>query len=141
MTHAPILPTPILPAPLLRQALLADAVTTAACAALLIAGASLLDEALGLPAALLRGAGLVLMPFAALVAWLGTRPRLPRTAVLAVIGVNALWAADSLLLLLGGWVAPTAAGLAFVIAQAVAVAMYAELQFMGLRRSAAAAAA
>ena len=133
MTNAPILP-----APLLRQALLADAVTTTACAALLIAGAGFLDDLLGLPAALLRGAGLVLLPFVALVAWLGTRTRLPRLAVLAVIGLNAFWAVDSVLLLVSGWVAPTAAGLAFVIAQAVVVAMYAELQVMGLRRSAAA---
>lgn len=135
MTNAPILP-----APLLRQALLADAVTSAACAALLIGGAGFLEGLLGLPAALLRGAGLVLLPFVALVAFLGTRERLPRMAVLAVIGLNALWAADSLLLLVSGWVAPTAAGTVFVIAQAVAVAMYAELQFMGLRRSVAAAA-
>jgi hypothetical protein len=61
--------------------------------------------------------------------------------VLAVIGLNALWALDSILLLVSGWVAPTAAGFAFVIAQGVVVAMYAELQLMGLRRSTAAAAA
>jgi hypothetical protein len=132
MTNAPILP-----APLLRQALLADAVTSAACAALLIGGAGFLEGLLALPALLLRSAGLVLLPF---VAFLGTRERLPRMAVLAVIGLNALWAADSLLLLVSGWVAPTAAGTVFVIAQAVAVAMYAELQFKGLRRSASAVA-
>ena len=136
MTNAPILP-----APLLRQALLADAVTTAACAALLLGGAGFLDGILGLPAALLTGAGLVLVPFVALVAWLGTRARLPRPAVLAVIGLNALWALDSILLLVSGWVAPTAAGFAFVIAQGVVVAMYAELQVMGLRRSTAVAVA
>ncbi len=130
MTNAPIFP-----APLLRQALLADAVTSAACAALLVGGAGFLDDLLGLPTALLRGAGLVLLPFVALVAWLGTRARVPRLAVLAVIGLNALWALDSVLLLMSGWVAPNAAGLAFVIAQAVVVAMYAELQVMGLRRS------
>ena len=128
MTNAPILP-----APLLRQALLADAVTTAACAALLIGGAGILDDLLGLPAGLLRGAGLVLVPFVALVSWLGTRQRLPRMMILAVIGLNILWVIDSVLLLVGGWAAPTAAGLAFVIAQAVAVAMYAELQIIGLR--------
>ena len=130
MTNAPILP-----APLLRQALLADAVTTAACATLLIGGAGILDDLLGLPAGLLRGAGLVLVPFVALVFWLGTRQRLPRMMILAVIGLNILWVIDSVLLLVSGWVAPTAAGLAFVIAQAVAVAMYAELQIIGLRRS------
>jgi hypothetical protein len=49
MTNAPLLPSP-----LLRQALLADAVTTAACAALMIAGAGFLEGLLGLPATLLR---------------------------------------------------------------------------------------
>ena len=133
MTNAPILP-----APLLRQALLSDAVTTAACAALMIAGAGFLEGLLGLPAALLRGAGLVLLPFVALVAVLGLRERVPRLAVVAVIGLNALWTVDSILLLLSGWVAPTAAGIAFVLAQAAVVAMYVELQVIGLRRSTAA---
>jgi hypothetical protein len=66
MTNAPLLPSP-----LLRQALLADAVTTAACAALMIAGAGFLEGLLGLPATLLRGAGLLLIPFVAYVAMLG----------------------------------------------------------------------
>lgn len=126
----------ILPSPLLRQALLSDAVTTGACVVLLVAGAGFLDGLLGLPAALLRGAGLVLVPFVGLVAWLGLRDHAPRPAVWAVIGLNLLWAVDSVLLVISGWVQPTAAGMAFVLGQAAVVAMYAELQFMGLRRSA-----
>ncbi|MGE0726318.1 MAG: hypothetical protein AB7O45_18235, partial [Alphaproteobacteria bacterium] len=94
---------------------------------------------LGLPAALLRGAGIVLLPFAALVAWLGTRREVARGAVWAVVVVNALWAIDSIVLLLTGWVAPTGLGIAFVVFQAVVVAGFAELQWMGLRRSAAVA--
>ena len=39
-------------------------------------------------------------------------------------------------LLLSGYVAPNALGIAFVVAQALAVAVLAELQFVGLRRSA-----
>jgi hypothetical protein len=126
----------ILPSPLLRQALLSDAVTTGACAVLMIAGAGFLEGLLGLPAALLRGAGLVLVPFVAFVAWLGLRDHAPRPAVWAAIGLNLLWAVDSVLLVLSGWVQPNAAGMAFVLGQAAVVAMYAELQFMGLRRSA-----
>jgi hypothetical protein len=48
---------------------------------------------------------------------------------------NVAWAADSVLLLAGGFVEPTRAGYAFVAAQAVAVLMYADLQFAGIRRS------
>ena len=123
------------PAPFLRQALLADAVTTAACAGLMLAAAGPLESLLGLPAGLLRAAGAILVPFAAIVGVLSLRETLPRLTVWTVIVANAVWAVDSILLLLSGWVQPSAAGLVFVIAQAVFVAMYAELQFMGLRRS------
>lgn len=128
------------PAPFLRQALLADAVTSAACALLVLVAAGPLERILGLPAALLRGAGLVLLPYVALLAALALRETLPRAVVWAVIAANALWAVESVLLLVSGWVEPTRAGIAFVLAQAIVVAMYAELQFMGLRRSNAATA-
>ena len=42
---------------------------------------------------------------------------------------------SSALLLASGRVEPTRAGYAFVVAQAIVVAMYAQLQFMGLGRS------
>jgi hypothetical protein len=58
-----------------------------------------------------------------------------------VVAVNAVWAADSLLLLLSGWVAPTALGVAFVLAQAAAVAVLAVLQALGQQRLAEPAAA
>jgi hypothetical protein len=125
----------IRPAPFLRQALLSDAVTSAACALFMLVGSGLLEGMLGLPAVLLRAAGLVLIPYALLCGCLGLRETLHRRVVLAVVAGNVLWAAGSLLLLAGGWVSPTAAGYAFVIAQAVVVAMYAELQWIGLRRS------
>jgi hypothetical protein len=128
------------PAPFLRQALLADAVTSAACALLVLVAAGPLERILGLPSALLRGAGLVLLPYVAILAAMALRESLPRVAVWAVIAANALWAIESALLLVSGWVEPTRAGIAFVIAQAVVVAMYAELQLMGLRRSTAATA-
>jgi hypothetical protein len=129
--------TMVVPVPFLRQALLSDGVTTGACAALMLAGAGYLESMLGLPAILLQGAGLVLVPYAAWVTALGFRERLSRPVVWAVIAANVAWAVGSLLLLFGGWVQPNAAGYAFVLAQAAVVGMYAELQFIGLRRSAA----
>ncbi len=56
-----------------------------------------------------------------------------------MIGANAVWAADCVILLVSGWVAPTGLGYGFVIAQALVVALLAELQYFGLRRNAAAA--
>jgi len=128
------------PSPLLRQALLSDAVTSAACGLLMLLGAGPLSGLLGLPEMLLRLAGAVLLPYAALIAYLGLREQLQRPIVWAVVIGNVIWTADSLLLLMSGWVEPTRAGYAFVIAQALVVLMYAELQYMGLRRSETAAA-
>ncbi|MGO4704673.1 hypothetical protein AB4072_02710 [Microvirga sp. 2MCAF38] len=130
----------IIPAPFLRQALMADATTSAACGVLMALGAAFLEPMLGLPAQLLRTSGVILLPYAALLAYLAMRETVPRVAVWAIILGNVLWAADSALLLASGWIAPTNAGYTFVLAQAVVVLMYAELQFIGLRRSTAIAA-
>ena len=118
----------------LRRALVLDAVASGATALMMIAGAGLVEGLLGLPAALLRGAGIVLVPYVAFVIYTGTRETISLPAVWAIIVANALWAAASALLLVSGWVAPTALGTAFVIAQAVIVALLGELQYMGLRR-------
>jgi hypothetical protein len=125
----------------LRRVLLADALASAAMAALLLPAAGALAGPLGLPAGLLRGAGLLMLPWVALTAWLGTRAEPSRPPVWTVVAGNAVWAADSLLLLLSGWVAPTALGAAFVLAQAAAVAVLAVLQALGQQRLAEPAAA
>ena len=122
------------PSPFLRKSLLLDAAASGATAGLLIAGAGLLDGLLGLPVALMREAGLILVPFVAFVAWVGTREEVARGAVWTIIAANALWVAASIGLLVGGWVTPTALGYAFVIAQAAVVALFAELQYAGLKR-------
>jgi hypothetical protein len=124
----------------LRRAVLADAGISGATALLLIAAAGPLGDLLALPPALLRGAGAVLVPYVAFVAFVGTRETLSRPAVGAIVACNAVWAAASILLLLSGWIAPNALGIAFVIGQAIAVALLGELQVMGLRRPQAAAA-
>ena len=83
----------------------------------------------------MRAAGLILLPYAAVIAVLGTRATITRRAVWAVIAVNGIWVADSLILLASAWVSPTALGYAFVLAQALAVLVFAEAQYFGLRRS------
>lgn len=120
----------------LRRVLLLDAATSGLMAVGLLAGAGTLAPILGLPKSLLVGTAAVLVPFAALVLWIGTREALPRAGAWIVIGLNALWVVDSVLLLFTDWVTPAALGTAFVLAQATAVAVLAELEFMGLRRMA-----
>ena len=58
----------------------------------------------------------------------------------AIIALNVAWVAGSIGLLMSGIVAPTVLGYAFVIFQAVVVGVFAELQFIGLRREQAATA-
>lgn len=121
----------------LRRVLLADAAASFAMGAICALGAGALTGLLGLPVPLLRGVGLLLLPWAALVAWLAYRPAMPRRAVWAVVVLNLIWVVDSLLLLVSGFVAPTALGTLFVVAQTAAVAVLAVAQAVGLRVAAA----
>ncbi len=119
----------------LRRVLMLDAVASGAMALLLVLAAGPLTELLGLPQALMRIAGAVLLPYAAFVAWLAMREAPSRPLVWAVVAANALWAVDSVLILLLGWIAPTTLGILFVAGQAMVVLVFAELQYLGLRRT------
>ena len=74
------------------------------------------------------------MPYVAFVGLAATRGDISRPAVWSIIAANVLWAVASGLLLVSGWVAPTALGYAFVIGQAAVVALLGELQYVGLGR-------
>jgi hypothetical protein len=119
--------------PFLRNALLLDAAASGATGLLLIAGAGLLEGLLGLPVALMRGAGLVLVPYVAFVVWAGTREPIPAGSVRAIVVANAAWAIASVFLLVGT-LTPTVLGTAFVLGQALAVALLGELQYVALKR-------
>jgi hypothetical protein len=120
---------------LLRRALVADAVFSGVAAVLLTADAGTLAPLLKLPEALLRETGLFLVAYTALVGWLGTRAAAPKPLVLLVIAGNAAWTFGSVALILSGMVSPNLLGEAFVAAQAMATGGFAELQYVGLRRS------
>jgi hypothetical protein len=131
----------IRPSLLLRRAILADAIFSGAAALLLTFGAGMLAPLLNLPDALLRDAGLFLIAYAALVGWLGTRQSMPKALVAIVVAGNAAWTMASIALLFSGWVDPNLFGEAFIAAQAIAVGAFAELQYIGLRKSGGAVAA
>ena len=118
----------------LRKALVADAAATAATGILLAAASGWLEGWLNIPATLLFYAGAVLIPFAAFVLYLAARNHVSRGAVWTVVICNALWTIDSFLLLASGWIDPSMLGYTFVIAQALVVAAFCELQVTGLRR-------
>ena len=129
------------PSSFLRRAVLADAIFSGASASLLTFGAGALAPLTNLPEALLRETGLFLVAYAALVGWLGTRPSMPKPLVWIVIAGNAAWTVASIALLFSGAVTPNLLGEAAVAMQAIAVGVFAELQYVGLRRSGVALAA
>ena len=131
----------IRPSTFLSRALLADAIFSGISAAGLTLGAGLLAPFLNLPEALLRETGLFLIAYTALVGWLGTRLSVPKALVLIVVAGNAAWTLASIALLFSGAVSPNLLGEIVVAAQAIATGVFAELQYVGLRRSGGVAAA
>ena len=117
----------------LRRALWLDAATCAAMGVLLTLAATPLASFLGLPSALLAWAGAALFPIAAFMGWLAVREDVSRPLTWIVILGNAAWVLGSALVLVV--LSPSALGYAFVIAQAIAVLLLAELEYVGLRKA------
>lgn len=124
----------------LRRALLADAIFSGVAALGFTFGASAFARLFNLPDMLLLEAGLFLIAYTGLVGWLASRASLARALVLLVVIGNAAWTVGSIALLLSGAVSPNLAGELMIVAQAIATGVFAELQYVGLRRSASAAA-
>jgi hypothetical protein len=122
----------------LRRVLLADAVLSVPSGAAMALGGGLLAPWLGLPAWLLVPAGIALVAYAALLFWMAGRPSVPRAALWLFIGFNIVWAIDCVAIAAGVWFTPTPLGLAFLGLHVLAGLVFAELQYMGLRRGSAA---
>lgn len=121
--------------PFLRNVLYADAAMSGAAGLLMIVGAPTLGPLLELPVDLLRWAGVLLVPFVAMLILVARRLSAPRLALLDIVALNAAWVIASFGVLLSGAVSPNAIGFAFVIAQAIAVAVLAALQFSAWRQA------
>jgi len=125
----------IQPSLFLRRALLADALVTGAVALLQTFGAGMLAPLLNLPQPLVLETGLFLIAYTALVGWLGTRQSMPRALVAIVIAGNTAWAVGSIALMFSGAVTPNLLGYALIAAHAITTGVFAELQYIGLRKS------
>ena len=110
-----------------------DAASCAGTALLHLAGASLLAPLLGLPAGLLQASAFILCLVAPYAAWLARRDPPWRAGVLLLAAGNALWVLACLALLFTG-AAGTPAGQAWLVLQAVAVGVLAELEILAVRR-------
>lgn len=124
--------------PFLRRVLWVDAVLSALTAAVMLADAEPLATWTGLPAGLVQGLGAALLPWVALLAWLGSRTGVARGAIGVVIALNFLWVLDCTLLAFGAFGAPQGLGIAVAAVQAVGTFVIAELEWLGLKRAPAA---
>ncbi len=123
------------PSTFLRRALIADAIFSGVAALGFTFVAGPFAALFNLPEAFLREVGLFLIAYAAFVGWLGTRQAVLKPMVLLVIIGNAAWTLGSIALLFSGAVAPNMLGMIMVVAQAIATGVFAELQYIGLRKS------
>ena len=112
----------------LRTALKLDAIVTGANGAAYLVAAGPLADLLGPSPALLRGVGAFLLAYSGAVWIVASRPRIAPAASLAVIAVNVLWAADSIVFLAAGLSEPTTLGTVWIVMQALVVAGFAVLQ-------------
>ena len=115
----------------LRTSLRLDAVASGGLGALLLATAGVLDEPLGLPVGLTLAVGGVLLGWSGLVGWISVGAS--RSLAKEVVAGNVAWVAASAVFAASGWVELTGLGVAFVVAQAGAVAALTCLQVAGLR--------
>lgn len=118
----------------LRRVLLADGAISGAAGVVMIVGGGFLAPLTNLPSELLLYAGAALLPWMLTLVFLARMANVPRNGVRWVIAVNAAWVAGSIAALF--LTAPTLFGYAFVIAQALAVGLFAELQIIALKREA-----
>jgi hypothetical protein len=117
----------------LRRVLAFDAVSGAGTGVLHLLLAPVLASWLGLPEALLQASGVAIFAFVLLAGWLALQASPPRGPLMGIVLLNVAWALGCLWLVFGGAVNPTPLGVAYLLVQAAAVLVLAELEWMGLR--------
>jgi hypothetical protein len=118
---------------LLRLVLRVDAAASGALGVGLLASTGVAEDLFGASNALTVSVGVFLLVFAAGLVLLASRPRIPIVAVWVVIVGNVGWTVESVILTLNSSL--TGLGVAFTLAQAVAVLAFADLEYLGLRKA------
>ncbi|MFD7664567.1 hypothetical protein [Streptomyces sp. NPDC059788] len=118
----------------LRRVLLIDSWSTFAFGVVLLAGGGLLSEPLGLPVSWSVPFGIAMLGGAAALALIAGYPRVPTGPAVAVVAGNALSCVAMLVLAFSGLLPLTGLGSVFLAIGAVVVAVFAVLEFVGLRR-------
>ncbi|MEU8133712.1 hypothetical protein [Streptodolium elevatio] len=117
----------------LRSVLYLDAIVTGANGVAYLALAQVLDSFLGIDAAVLYGIGAFLTLYAIDVALVARKAAISRAAVVVIVLLNAAWAVGSITLAVTDTLTMTTVGTTWAIMQAAVVALFADLQLMGLR--------
>lgn len=99
-----------------------------------LALATVLDSLLGIGTSVEYPVGVFLLVYALGVLVAGTRERISRKALGTVLVANVLWAVVSIVTVISGALSPTVAGGVWIVLQAVVVALFAALQYVGLKR-------
>ncbi|MFH9422292.1 hypothetical protein [Streptomyces sp. NPDC017529] len=121
-------------ADLLRTVLRIDAWSTAAFGVVMLAGGRPLSAPLGLPTTWSVPFGIAMLGGAAALALIAGYPRVPKGPAAAVVVGNGLSCVAMLLLVFSGLLPLTAFGAVFLAFGAVVVAVFAALEYVGLRR-------
>lgn len=121
----------------LSRVMWADSASCAATGVVQLSFAALLAQKTGLPAALLTETGIFLIAYALAAAFMASRPQAPRTLIGLVMLGNVAWALACVGLIVSGQLPLTTLGQLWLAAQTAVVLVLADLQWAGLRRTAA----
>lgn len=119
---------------MLKRALLANAAFSGLSGLLIVVFQSKIAALSGFPGLALWPVGVVLMGFSAHITWLATRTDVDRTAVGSIIASDFAWVIATPVVL---WIwrdSFTPAGLWLLIGVGLVVLIFAELQWVGMRR-------
>ena len=120
---------------LLRYALRGNGLFSASSGLILVAAGPALSSFTGItPALALQIVGAVLLLYGAGLLWISTRAEIDRRVAWTAIILDVAWVAGSIMILLAGWLPLTVAGKWTVAVLADVVAVFAIVQYVGLRR-------
>ncbi len=120
---------------LLRLALRADAALSAAGGLVFVIAAGGLDSLLGPNAWVLRLLGVALVGYGAAVWTVAAAGTISRASAWTVIVANLVSTVASVVVLLADWLTLTTTGVVVTLAMALYTTVFADLQYLGLRRT------
>jgi hypothetical protein len=134
MSTTTLAATPALGADYLRTALRVDGWSTGAFGVVMLAGAAALRDPLGLPTAWSIPFGVAMLGGALALLLIAGYPAISPRQATSVVAVNALSAVGMVALAFSGLIDLTGLGIAFMLVGAVVVAVFACVEYTGLRR-------